>query len=121
MPAACRMLARRSPRYRRAARSAHSIAFSVTTSSGAESSAHQPAAARGSGRAPAAWHRATCRAIVPKDLDQLAALATEHVEVFAMRGAFEGLLHRQGQRVHAAAHVGVAGRSVAEVSLSHAS
>src|SRR5215510_7483675 len=28
-----------------------------------------------------------------------------------MRVALEGLLHQQGQRVHAAAHVGVAGRN----------
>src|SRR5207302_1820690 len=49
--------------------------------------------------------------IMPEDLDQLAALATEHVEVAAMRVALEGFLHQHGQRVHAAAHVGVAGRN----------
>src|SRR5438552_11699153 len=50
------------------------------------------------------------KAVVPKDLDQLAALATEYVKVAAMRIAFEGFLHQQGQRVHAPAHVGMAGR-----------
>jgi hypothetical protein len=49
--------------------------------------------------------------IVPKDLDQLAAFATEYVEVSAVRVAFEGLMHQHGQRVRAAAHVGVAGRN----------
>src|SRR5215470_12716840 len=49
--------------------------------------------------------------IVPKDLDQLAALAAEYIEVAAVRVALEGFLHQQGQRVHAAPHVGVAGRN----------
>jgi hypothetical protein len=49
--------------------------------------------------------------IVPKDLDQLAAFATEYVEVSAVRVAFEGLMHQHRQRVRAAAHVGVAGRN----------
>src|SRR4029453_1472247 len=48
---------------------------------------------------------------MPKDLDQLAALATEHVEIAAVRVAPEGLLHQQGQRVHAATHIGVTGRN----------
>src|SRR5437868_6249387 len=38
-------------------------------------------------------------------------LAAENVEVAAMRIALEGFLHPQGQRVHPAAHVGVAGRN----------
>src|SRR6516165_2389215 len=48
---------------------------------------------------------------MPKDLDQLAAFATEHIEVAAVRVALEGFLHQHGQRVHAAAHVGVASRN----------
>lgn len=49
--------------------------------------------------------------IMPKDLDQLAAFATEHIEVAAVRVSFEGFLHQQAQRVHAATHIGVAGRN----------
>src|SRR4029453_2206132 len=48
---------------------------------------------------------------MPKDLDQLAALATEHVEIAAVRVAPKGFLHQQGQRVHAATHIGVTGRN----------
>src|SRR5258706_1631884 len=155
---------------RRAARSARSIAFSVITSSGRESSApiadqrittrclcpncrswyrfkSQRSASRLRapcvlGHAPVnalkqvaklGWgdgHHAISRRrpektaalqplgverhaqpIVPKNLDQLAVLATEHVEISAMWVALEGFLHQQGQRVHAAAHVGVAGRN----------
>src|SRR6516164_7730461 len=39
--------------------------------------------------------------IMPEDLDELAALATEHVEVAAVRVAPKGFLHQHGQRVHA--------------------
>jgi hypothetical protein len=38
-------------------------------------------------------------------------LATEHIKVAAVRVALEGFLYQHGQRVHAAAHVGVAGRN----------
>src|SRR6476659_5688278 len=48
---------------------------------------------------------------MPKDLDQLSALATEHIEVAAVRVALEDFQHHQGQRVHAATHIGVAGRN----------
>src|ERR1700684_1602580 len=48
---------------------------------------------------------------MPEDLDQLAAPATEHVEVAAVRVSRERFLHQQGQRVHAATHIGVAGRN----------
>ena len=49
--------------------------------------------------------------IVPKDLDQLATPATEHIEVATVRVSLEGFLHQQAQRVHAATHIGVAGRN----------
>src|SRR5271156_1875323 len=49
--------------------------------------------------------------VVPENLDQLAALAAEHVEVAAVRIALERLLNHKGQRVHTATHVGVAGRN----------
>src|SRR5262249_28280390 len=49
-------------------------------------------------------------AVMPENLDQLAALAPEDVEIAPVRIALERFLHREGQRVHAAAHVGVAGR-----------
>src|SRR4029450_13541531 len=48
---------------------------------------------------------------MPKELDQLAALATEHVEIAAVRVAPKGFLHKQGHRVHAATHIGVTGRN----------
>src|ERR1700732_5580953 len=48
-------------------------------------------------------------AIMPENLDQLSALAAEHVEIAAVSIALEHFLHLQGQRVHAAAHVGAAG------------
>src|SRR5258705_5788597 len=50
------------------------------------------------------------KTVVPENLDQLAVLAAEHVEVAAMRVALQRFLHQQRQRVHAATHVGVAGR-----------
>src|SRR5665213_4455946 len=46
---------------------------------------------------------------MPKNFDQLAALAAEHVEIAAMRITLESFLNQQGQRIHSAAHVGVAG------------
>ncbi|MCP3397133.1 MULTISPECIES: hypothetical protein [unclassified Bradyrhizobium] len=39
------------------------------------------------------------------------AFATEHVEIAAVRVSLEGFLHQQAQRVHAATHIGVAGRN----------
>src|SRR5262249_3215787 len=48
--------------------------------------------------------------IVPENLDQLAALAAEHVEVAAVWIAPQRFLHEQGERVHAATHVGMARR-----------
>src|SRR5450755_3666947 len=46
--------------------------------------------------------------VVPEYLDQLAALAAEHVEITAVRITLERFLNLQSQRVHAAAHVGMA-------------
>ena len=40
-------------------------------------------------RAPAAWHRATCRS----RRDQLTALAAEHIDVAGVRIALQDLLH----------------------------
>nr|WP_247973407.1 hypothetical protein [Bradyrhizobium sp. 195] len=51
------------------------------------------------------------QSIVPKDIDQLAAFATEHIEVAPVRVSRERFLHQQDQRVHAATHIGVAGRN----------
>src|SRR6202161_3820524 len=48
---------------------------------------------------------------MPEDLDPLPAPATEHVEVAAVRVSRERFLHQQAQRVHAATHIGVAGRN----------
>src|SRR5258707_12104002 len=48
---------------------------------------------------------------MPEDLDQLAAFATEHIKVASVRVAPEGFLQQQGERVHAATHIGVAGRN----------
>ena len=48
--------------------------------------------------------------VVPEDLDQLATLAPEDIEIAGMRVALQRLLDAQGQRVHAAAHVRVTGR-----------
>jgi len=42
---------------------------------------------------------------MPENLDQLSALAAEHIKIAAVWIALERFLHLQGQRVHAAAHV----------------
>jgi hypothetical protein len=47
------------------------------------------------------------KTVMPENLDQLAVLAAEHVEIAAVRVTLERFLNRQGQRVHAAAHVGM--------------
>src|ERR1700704_3190292 len=48
--------------------------------------------------------------VMPENLDQLAVLAAEDVEIAAVRITLERFLNRQGQRVHATAHVGMACR-----------
>src|SRR5205823_15037623 len=48
--------------------------------------------------------------VVPDDLDQIAADATEHIEIAGMRIAAERLLYLQRQAVHAFPHVGPADR-----------
>src|SRR5215471_841540 len=50
------------------------------------------------------------QAIMPENLDQLAAFAAEDVKISAMRIALECFLNQQRQRVHATAHVGMARR-----------
>ena len=47
--------------------------------------------------------------IVPENLDQIAAAAPEDIKIAGMRIAFQALLNRKCQALHAAAHVGVAG------------
>src|SRR5215213_7321247 len=47
---------------------------------------------------------------MPKNLDQIAAAASEDVEIACMRIALQALLNTQSQALHAAAHVRVAGR-----------
>src|SRR5438045_3201046 len=44
---------------------------------------------------------------MPENLDQMAALAAEHVEIAAVRIALQRLLHLDRQAVHAAPHIGV--------------
>src|SRR5258708_6117939 len=58
-------------------------------------------------------------AIMPENLDQLSVLAAEHIEIAAVRIALERFLHLQGQRVHAAAHVGAARGNPHPYSRSH--
>jgi hypothetical protein len=43
---------------------------------------------------------------MPKDLQQVAAFATENVKIAGVRIAVETLLNLQSQAVHATAHVG---------------
>src|SRR3989344_4295681 len=47
--------------------------------------------------------------VMPEDLHQAAAAATEHEQITPMRIALEVLLHLQRQPRHPLAHVGVAG------------
>src|SRR3954467_3811469 len=49
-------------------------------------------------------------AVVPDDLDQIAADTPEHIEIAGMRVAAESLLYLQRQTVHAFPHVGPAHR-----------
>jgi hypothetical protein len=48
--------------------------------------------------------------VVPKNLNELTALASEDIKIARMRIASQRLLDAQSQRVHAAAHIGVTGR-----------
>src|SRR6185369_11126616 len=47
---------------------------------------------------------------MPENLDQIAAPAPEDVEIASVRIALQALLNRKSQALHAAAHVGMAGR-----------
>src|SRR5579885_1515690 len=47
---------------------------------------------------------------MPEDLDQVASATSKNVEITGMRVALQRFLDLQRQAVHAAAHVGVAGR-----------
>src|SRR5712691_4622663 len=47
---------------------------------------------------------------MPENLDQMTALAAEHIEIAGMRIALQTLLHLDRQTVHAAPHIGVSDR-----------
>src|SRR4029077_729093 len=47
---------------------------------------------------------------MPKNLGKIASTPTEDIEIAGMGIALKAFLNRQGQALHAAAHVGVAGR-----------
>src|SRR5579872_757892 len=48
---------------------------------------------------------------MPQDLDQIAAAASEDIEIASVRIALQNLLNRKREALHAAAHVGVTGRN----------
>jgi hypothetical protein len=48
--------------------------------------------------------------VVPKNLDEIATAAAKGEKIAGVRIALQRLLHLQGKTIHAAAHVGMAGR-----------
>src|SRR6266540_5287629 len=74
---------------------------------------HRPIRRRGPDEAPALQplgKQAQPLAVVPQNLDQTAATATEHEQMPAVRIALERLLNQKSQAIKTLAHVGVAGR-----------
>lgn len=61
--------------------------------------------ARYTSRAPSAWHKATCHAVMPYDLAEVATTTSENIEVARERITSKALLHLQGQAAHPAPHV----------------